>query len=348
MESCSKSFPLVSVIIPIREPGQTPISLDSLAQSSYPADKLEVLVVSGANPSAQRNFAAQSAQGDILYFIDDDSVLDRRAIETLVSAFEDHPEVSGIGGPSVGYHSKSTFRKCVGMAMASVLGFGPLRYRYYPSGCPRIAGEEKLILANFGIRNHVWRAEAGFDLRLYPNEENEFIRRLELKKYKFLYHPGVIVYREPRQNLLDLAQQAFRYGAGRVKHLRLRSHPINAMMLGPVLLFIYSALIVVAELLGLQDEVFRQWLFFAKIPLLFYIAITCLASVCAAVSFPTQQLKAFLWCFCIFPTLHLGYGSGMAWGVLFGRADIKGELNSIRCRRMRRAGRPPSLLFSEC
>ena len=93
--------PTVTFIIPVRSRSEHCPALDSIKKLAYPEDLIEVLLVAGSNPSAQRNEAAAKAKGDILYFLDNDSILHLRALSTLVDALEDYPEASGIGGPAI-------------------------------------------------------------------------------------------------------------------------------------------------------------------------------------------------------------------------------------------------------
>ena len=146
---------MVVFIVPVRNFETPPVCLNSISQLKYPPEKLEVILVAGTQPSEQRNRGMAVAKGDLLYFLDDDSSPDSRALLYLVNAFEDFPNVSGIGGPSIGDDKGSDFQRCVAAAMSSTFGFGPLRFRYLPQGCPRIVGEDELILANFAIRNSV-------------------------------------------------------------------------------------------------------------------------------------------------------------------------------------------------
>src|SRR4051812_19459520 len=66
----------------------------------YPADKLEILVARGKQPSVQRNVAMRAARGEIIYFLDDDSIPFaanlRRAAEQFL-----RPEVKMVGGPNL-------------------------------------------------------------------------------------------------------------------------------------------------------------------------------------------------------------------------------------------------------
>ncbi|HEY5974070.1 MAG TPA: glycosyltransferase family A protein, partial [Geobacteraceae bacterium] len=64
----------ISVIIPVK-PGIVPTALAALRAVDYPDDLYEVFVAEGRRPSGQRNRAAAAASGDILYFLDDDSLV---------------------------------------------------------------------------------------------------------------------------------------------------------------------------------------------------------------------------------------------------------------------------------
>jgi cellulose synthase/poly-beta-1,6-N-acetylglucosamine synthase-like glycosyltransferase len=338
--TCRTSGVTVSIIIPVRDTDQEPPCAASIGRSLYPQELVEVLIVCGSNPSAQRNAAASQAAGEILYFLDDDSVLDSRTLQTLVFAFSDHPEAAVVGGPSIGFFqggsfqgdssSDSLFQKCSAMAMGSLFGFGPLRHRFYPSGLPRFVSEDELILSNLAVRRSVWQTSGGFDTRLYPNEENEFLRRLEAQGQRCFYHPSVIVHRPMRRSLAGLAYQVFRYGAGRAKHLRLRAHPLNAALFCPLLFCLY-----LLAFFGAIIAVSRPMLLFSSslsLPLKLYCFLALCAALFAALAVKRRRVATFFWHVLIYPIIHLGYGMGMIIGFLQ-PAQEKAEEFSLRLQR---------------
>ncbi len=305
----------LSIIIPVPHGVEQPECLPSIHASKFDAKKIEILVVAGSSPSIQRNLAAARATGDILYFIDDDSTLDPRALCRLQEAFEDFPEMAGVGGPSVGTQTRALFQKCAAMAMGSLFGFGPLRHRYYPSGCPRRGTENELILSNLAVRREIWEACSGFNPKLYPNEENEFIYRMESLGHRFLYHPGVVIYRGARRHLAALAVQVFRYGKSRAHHLRLRVHPLNLMLFLPSIL-VLSTLLVVAEYALAPTRLAPAVSAAVQSATGSYLLLAFLASLYAGLSVSKRRFLTFALHLLIYPTLHFGYGVGFLLGIL--------------------------------
>jgi glycosyltransferase involved in cell wall biosynthesis len=70
----NENLPSVTVLIAAR-PGQTEVKAVAGARAlDYPAAKLEIIVARGQQPSAQRNAALRAAKGELIYFLDDDSL----------------------------------------------------------------------------------------------------------------------------------------------------------------------------------------------------------------------------------------------------------------------------------
>ena len=93
-------FPNVTIIIPAR-PEQTDIKAVTTAKAlDYPPEKLEILVARGKHPSVQRNAALKQASGELVYFLDYDSVPAAGNLKKAVQLFED-PSVKMLGGPNL-------------------------------------------------------------------------------------------------------------------------------------------------------------------------------------------------------------------------------------------------------
>lgn len=274
---------------------------------------MEVLLVKGRNPSLQRNVGASQAQGEWIYFIDDDSILDRFALRCIWDMMETETVVDVLGGPSVLRPVDGVFTRAVSVAMGSVFGLGPARGRYYPSGWIRRANENELILSNLAVRRLAWEKVGGFDERLYPNEENEWLGRVQQQGLATFYHPGMLVRRAPRTTLWALAQQVFFYGMSRVRHARIRLHSQPTWVFG-VWVFLMT---------GLGLGLVSPWSVVARALLSHAIQVYCVLVLMAAIyggqgrgKKMAQFPRVFLWLLVIFPCIHGMYLAGHLAGLL--------------------------------
>ena len=67
-------LPSVTVLIPTRPDLADIVALTGARALDYPPDKLEIIVARGKQPSVQRNAGLKAALGELIYFLDDDSV----------------------------------------------------------------------------------------------------------------------------------------------------------------------------------------------------------------------------------------------------------------------------------
>lgn len=299
-------------------------SVQSVKKLDYPEHLKEIIIAEGENPSLQRNMGADVATGEIIYFLDDDARLDKRSLDYLLHALQDYPNYDGFGGPSIEFDSEQSFlQRCVGIAFSSAFALGPSRARYSSIGLPRPASEDELIMCNFALKKAAWQKHAGFDQRLYPNEENEWMNRLQESGCKFLHHPLMIVRRRPRENMAQLSIQTFRYGMGRARQMRISQLGRNLIQFIPSLFLMY-----VLTLIGLGTNHFFENVrgsmraglvklntVIAMFPLATYVALIFLISLACSFSLPRKNFKAFALLTLIFPTIHLSYGLGMLYGL---------------------------------
>jgi succinoglycan biosynthesis protein ExoA len=289
----------VSIIIPVKSGGEV-TALELLERIDYPSDLLEILVVEGRHPSVQRNRAAAAAHGDILYFLDDDSLVTPDFLRRTVRHYED-PAVAAVGGPSLTPETDSVLQRSIGIALTSILGGGGMRNRYRQIGQARSTGDQELILCNLSFRRDLFLEMGGLDERLYPNEENELLDRLQRRGGVLIHDPSITVCRSQRPTFQALVRQFLNYGRGRAEQT-LISCSVRLATLTPALFILY--LLVVA--------------FFAKpvyyLPLLWYAGAVFMAASAGALK--AREAKIALLLLCIFPTIHLAYGAGFWWGLL--------------------------------
>lgn len=131
-----KEYPLVSVVIPTHNRKEKLVRLiDSILQSSYPSDRLEIIVVDDASTDGtceilrkryknlikkgkmiiirnanerlvaeSRNIGVRRSTGDFIIFIDDDNIVDKNMIKYLVECMRNNPNV-GICAPLMLYYN---------------------------------------------------------------------------------------------------------------------------------------------------------------------------------------------------------------------------------------------------
>lgn len=299
------ALPTVSIIIPVK-PGGEVRALDGLAALDYPDDLVEVIVAEGRRPSQQRNSAAEAAVGEILYFLDDDSMVEPDLLRRAVPHYAD-PRVAAVGGPSLTPETDTILQKAFGEAFASPFGGGSVRNRYRQTGTARETRDNELILCNLSFRREVFLSSVGLDNRLYPNEENELMDRLSHMGWRLIHDPSLAVRRSQRPCYSAFVRQLFTYGWGRWDQTRI-SGRINLACLAPPFLLIYLLLL---PLLVLHNPVYT-------LPLLCYAVLVFTGAALGvrhsgrAVMLPLLLL--------ILPTLHLAYGAGMIRGLLLPRS----------------------------
>lgn len=292
------SAPCVTVLIAAR-PGQAVVPAAAAAAAfQYPPDKLEIIVVRGHQPSLQRNTGLRAATGELIYFLDDDSIPAPSNLERAVPQFTD-PAVALVGGPNLCPADAPFKERAFAAVTASWLGFGPSRARYMRLGRRRPSGEKELILCNLVARKSALLEVGGFNEALYPNEENALMDQLQARGWKMIYDPDLIVYRRPRQNLRAFAQMIFRYGRGRAEQFRVNPTAGSLPNLVPAL---FCAYLILVPLLGWK----------AVFPLAFYFLALLVQWLVLAPQVGWSVATAAV---PLIVLAHLSYGIGFWYGL---------------------------------
>lgn len=321
----SESLPRITVIIAART-GQTPQrALDGLLDCRFPRRCFEVLQASGCRPSRQRNLAAKEAKGEILYFLDDDSVVCRLALERLLEIFAKREALAAVGGPSLCPEDAPPLQRIFAALMGSWLVLGPSCARYRRVGRGRFTTEKELILCNLAVCRSEFDRLGGFDESLYPNEENAFLDRLAREGRVLWYDPDLLVYRYPRGTVAAFLLMFFRYGRGRGEQVR--RHPGK----GSILNFVPALFVLWLAALAGWGASFESWAepwrSPAAWPLWLYGALLgCLSlKIAYSLGIVAGVLTAPL-----AGLAHCAYGIGLWKGLFFSaaakRAGAKGEI----------------------
>ena len=234
----NENLPSVTVLIAAR-PGQADIKAVTASRAlDYPPGKLDIIVARGTQPSVQRNAGMKVAGGELIYFLDDDSVPQPGNLLRAVSHFAD-ARVKMVGGPNLCPPGAPPLEQTFALVLASWLAFGPSRARYDQVGERRETSEKELILCNLLARRDAMRELGGFNEALYPNEENALMDELQKRGGKLIYDPQFTVQRRPRPNLKAFARMLLTYGRGRAEQFRLHPTPGSALNFVPPVFVVY-------------------------------------------------------------------------------------------------------------
>jgi succinoglycan biosynthesis protein ExoA len=245
----NQELPSVTVVIAAR-PEQAEVKAVVASRSlDYPKEKLEFVVARGRQPSAQRNAAMRAARGELLYFLDDDSVPEPGNLRRAVEHFA-RPYVQMVGGPNTCPGDAPLLEKIFARVLGCWLAFGPSRARYAPVGGVRTTSEKELILCNLMARRGPMLELGGFNEALYPNEENALMDELQKRGGRLVYDPGFRVERRPRSSLSAFAKMLLTYGRGRAEQFRLHPTPGSALNFVPPLFCVYLLALMATPWVG--------------------------------------------------------------------------------------------------
>ncbi len=303
-----ENLPSVTVLIAAR-PGQAEVKAAAASRAlDYPADKLEILIARGRQPSAQRNTGMWAARGELIYFLDDDSVPPADNLHRAAPRFA-VPEIKMVGGPNVCPPEAPALEKLFALVLASWLAFGPSRARYTPVGQVRETSEKELILCNLIARREAMLELGGFNEALYPNEENALMDELQKRGGKLIYDPAFLVQRRPRSSLRAFARMLMTYGRGRAEQFRVHPTPGSALNFVPPLFCVFLVALVLTLLV--LPPVGRLLL----VPLAVYLLLVL---VQAAVQVPQGGILRSIAAVPLIVLTHVLYGLGF-WRGLFTR-----------------------------
>jgi succinoglycan biosynthesis protein ExoA len=299
-------LPSVTVLIAAR-PDQAEIKAVNAGKLlDYPREKLEIIVARGKQPSVQRNAAIRAARGELIYFLDDDSVPPPENLRRAVEAFHD-PQVKMLGGPNLCPPDAPFLEHVFALVQSSRLAFFSSAARYASLGARRETSEKELILCNLVARRADLLELGGFNEALYPNEENALMDDLQKRGGKLIYDPQLIVHRRPRSTLKSFAKMLLNYGRGRAEQVRLHPTLRSLPNFAPPLFVVY---LLAAPFLGMLGV----W------PLLAYLLVVVLQA--AALSLRGGIVQSI----CAIPLIilvHVLYGIGF-WRGLFTRLKTDG------------------------
>jgi len=316
------SMTTFSVIIPVPSRFKGAPVLSSLNDVDYPKEKIEIILAIGKNPSFQRNRCAEIAKGDILYFFDEDTRIERHVFKEAVNIFSKEPDISVAGGPDLTPSDDSYLQHLFGYAMSSYFAHWRMRARYSRQGKERLTDEKELILSNLAVRREAYLKARGFKESLYPNEENEFVNRISRLGYKLIYSPRINIYRSRRGTLFAFIRQFFGYGRGRKEQITIEGLLSNLQFFIPVTFFVY--LLVIPFLRNIP-----LW----YVPLSLYIFLALVDSF--YLSFKNKRVLFFILPL-LYMVMHISYAAGMLLGIVRKTKRHKSDCEIVHLKRFKK------------
>jgi succinoglycan biosynthesis protein ExoA len=291
----------ISFIIPVR-PGNYPSkAIEHIYALNYPKELFEIIIAEGSNPSLQRNKAVAESTGEIIYFLDDDSLISPDSINLGLKYF--HQErVAAVGGPALGHPKAAFIDGLIARVLGSFFGSFTTRTRFSCIGEARPIDGEGLILCNLMVHKSIFQKLAGLNINLYPNEENELFKRMREAGYGFYYIPQMTIQKPTRNSFAAFIKQMFSYGRGRGHHILRNFSPKDLVFFVPSLFVAYLFFIIAIPNLLLAIPLFAYLLFIGLGAL--EIGIRNRSALSAIASFP------------LFATMHLSYGTGLIYGLV--------------------------------
>ena len=216
---------MISVIVPAFNVGRTiGACLDALLQQTAPRESYEIIVVddgstdttrqvaesrsvrvlaqSNRGAAAARNLGAQHACGDILLFIDADSVPDARWIEAMVAPFAD----ASIAGASGEKKTRQT---------NLVARFTQFEYDFKYDRMVAHTSIDFIDSSTAAYRREVFLANGGFDTTLMEAEDTDLSYRLAERGCRMVLVRDAIVYHTHPESLFEFLRRKYRYAVWR-------------------------------------------------------------------------------------------------------------------------------------
>ncbi len=335
-----KVLPTFSVIIPKHKRNSCKRAIEYLKKTDYPEQKIEIIVVEGSLPSVQRNEAIKKAQGDILLFLDNDSLVSTTIFEEILNGIqfikkrnhrnnsnwiinfslfilshiftdignitERKKEIVAVGGPNLNLGVFENIWEIISSdILESTFAHWKMAARFTQIGNIRMTEERELILCNLAVKRSIFVHELKFNDLLYPGEDGELIRRiLNNEKYGIVYNPNMTIQRKRRKILLNIIQQFFNYGKARTEQIRLSGLEGNLFFLAPLLLVFY--LIMLPYLI-------KIWNYLILTPLFIYLFFAFLSSFGSAKKYK-DNIFIFILPFFYFLS-HIVYAVGILLGL---------------------------------
>ena len=256
------------------------------------------------NKSDARNIGIEKIDSEYIYFLDDDTFIDKNNIEIITDKVTKYPFIGIIGGPNLNPPLSLRFQKITGLLLSSFFISYKMNARYYPKGVDRLTDDTELILCNLAIKKDLFtKYNLKFNKLLHYNEENLLLEQLRKHNVEMLYTPDLIVYHHRRTTLKSFLQQVYNSGKGRGLMSVMLPSSIKIFFLFPTLFIIYLILSCFGKMTFILLNIYILLILFNTLVLFFTYKLKLLDIV---IIFTTTILS------------HLTYGYGFLIGITKG------------------------------
>lgn len=260
--------------------------------------RVSTLTIERSTASVARNLGVEASRGELLYFIDDDVMVDPAATSEIVRCFAEHPEVGIVGGPNLTPPDDPPFAHLTGALLSTRWGTGATRSRYIESE-EGAADERHLILCNLAMRRAIF-TERGLSFpTLFGGEENALMGQAASRGVRAWYSPRIFVHHRRRTTFAGYCEQIYRYGWGRANAMANAPGTARLIYFVPVGFLLY--------LLALP--LLSRWSSWALLPLMAYGAGTFVASLGLVIRDRRPAWLPLL--LGLYPITHVVYAAGL-------------------------------------
>ncbi|HVE72281.1 MAG TPA: glycosyltransferase [Thermoanaerobaculia bacterium] len=251
----------VTVIMPVERLGgdaeraiasvlnqEAPFAFELIVVSASPLEvpggtRVRNVVEGNRNPATRRNRAASVAAGEVLAFIDDDAVADRRWLATACAYLDAHPDVLALGGPDPAPPDSPVSELISDTLLATrYIGSGVAAHENR-RGVFDVKRASDIALVNLFVRRSAFTQ---FDEAIgYIGEDTALIEELRARG-RVVYHDGVRVFHRRRAFPGPYLRQRWRYRVktGQLQHAR-KDPKVTAFLVAGLFGFLFAPIVAI-------------------------------------------------------------------------------------------------------
>jgi len=256
------------------------------------------------NKSDARNIGIEKIDSEYIYFLDDDTFIDKDNIKIITDKLTKYPFIGVIGGPNLTPSLSLRFQKLTGILLSSLFMSYKMNARYFQKGIDRLTDDTELILCNLVIKKDLFtKHNVRFNKLLHYNEENLLLEQLKEYNVEMLYTPDLVVYHHRRKTLKDFLQQVYNSGKGRGFMSVIMPSSIKVFFIFPTLFILYIIITCFGKMTLILLNVYLLLVLFNTLTIFFSHKLKLL-------DFTTIFITTIL--------SHLTYGYGFFIGIIKG------------------------------